>query len=89
MSVEPIWTTIFAKALAGRDISEILSYVGSVGSVAAALVGGAAAGGAAGGKAAEKAEEKKEEEEEESDEDMGLPTTRASTTGPSPTLQAR
>ncbi|KAE8141999.1 60s acidic ribosomal protein-domain-containing protein [Aspergillus pseudotamarii] len=67
--VEPIWTSIFAKALEGKDIKELLTNVGSAG--AAAPAGAAAAGGAA-APAEAAAEEKKEEEKEESDEDMGF-----------------
>ncbi|PYH46121.1 ribosomal protein P1 [Aspergillus saccharolyticus JOP 1030-1] len=66
--VEPIWTSIFAKALEGKDIKDLLTNVGSGGPAAAAPA--AAAGGAAA--PAEAAEEKKEEEKEESDEDMGF-----------------
>jgi large subunit ribosomal protein LP1 len=67
--VEPIWTSIFAKALDGKDIKDLLTNVGSGGG---APVAGGAAGGADGG-AAPAAEEKKEEEAaEESDEDMGF-----------------
>ncbi|RYP78396.1 hypothetical protein DL771_000581 [Monosporascus sp. 5C6A] len=69
--VEPIWTSLFAKALEGKDVKDLLSNVGSGGGAAAApAAGGAAAGGDA---AAETKEEKKEEEAaEESDEDMGF-----------------
>ncbi|KAL3472760.1 60s acidic ribosomal protein-domain-containing protein [Aspergillus californicus] len=67
--VEPIWTSIFAKALEGKDIKELLTNVGSAGAAAPAAGGAAAA--AAGGEAAAPAEEK-EEEKEESDEDMGF-----------------
>ncbi|KAL4930688.1 ribosomal protein P1 [Aspergillus undulatus] len=67
--VEPIWTSIFAKALEGKDIKDLLTNVGSAGPAAPAAAGGAAA---AGGEAAPAAEEKKEEEKEESDEDMGF-----------------
>ncbi|KAJ9646137.1 60S acidic ribosomal protein P1 [Exophiala oligosperma] len=70
--VEPIWATLFAKALEGKDVKEMLTNVGSGGGAAAAApaAGGAAAGGAA--EAAAPAEEAKEEEKEESDEDMGF-----------------
>ncbi|KAJ4317578.1 60S acidic ribosomal protein P1 [Neodidymelliopsis sp. IMI 364377] len=70
--VEPIWTTLFAKALEGKDVKDLLLNVGSGGGAPAA--GGAAAGGAAAGGAAEDApaEEAKEEEKEESDDDMGF-----------------
>ncbi|PLB36376.1 ribosomal protein P1 [Aspergillus candidus] len=64
--VEPIWTSIFAKALEGKDIKDLLTNVGSAGPAAPAAAGGAAAA------PAEAAEEKKEEEKEESDEDMGF-----------------
>ncbi|KAJ5347799.1 hypothetical protein MYU51_009847 [Penicillium brevicompactum] len=65
--VEPIWATIFAKALEGKDIKEILTNVGSAGP---ATAGAPAAGGAAA--PAEEKKEEKEEEKEESDEDMGF-----------------
>ncbi|KAI0108542.1 ribosomal protein 60S [Daldinia grandis] len=70
VDVEPIWTQLFAKALEGKDVKDLLSNVGSGG--AAAAGGPAAAGGAAGGAAEEAKEEEKEEEKEESDEDMGF-----------------
>ncbi|KAI0005631.1 ribosomal protein 60S [Xylariaceae sp. FL0662B] len=68
--VEPIWTQLFAKALEGKDVKELLSNIGSGGGAAAA--GPAAAGGAAAPAEEAKEEEKKEEEKEESDEDMGF-----------------
>ncbi|WPG98555.1 faf83c3b-c14b-44e0-9bcb-6b5e87574698 [Acrodontium crateriforme] len=68
--IEPIWTSIFAKALEGKDVKDLLTNVGSGGAAApAAAAGGAAA--AAGGDAAP-AEEEKKEEKEESDDDMGF-----------------
>ncbi|PHH72144.1 hypothetical protein CDD80_4742 [Ophiocordyceps camponoti-rufipedis] len=67
--VEPIWTSIFAKALSGKDVKELLVNVGSGGGAAPAAGGAAPAGGDA---AAPAAEEKKEEEKDESDEDMGF-----------------
>ncbi|SPN97519.1 related to 60S acidic ribosomal protein P1 [Cephalotrichum gorgonifer] len=67
--VEPIWTQLFAKALADKDVKELLLNVGSGSGAAAPAAGGAAA--AAGGEAAAE-EEKKEEEPEESDDDMGF-----------------
>ncbi|KXX81932.1 hypothetical protein MMYC01_201111 [Madurella mycetomatis] len=70
VDVEPIWSQLFAKALEGKDVKDLLSAVGSGGGAAAAPAAGAAA---AGGAAAEEAkEEAKEEEKEESDEDMGF-----------------
>jgi large subunit ribosomal protein LP1 len=69
--VEPIWTSIFAKALEGKDVKDLLTNVGSGGGAAAPAAAGGAPG-AAGGDAAPAEEEKKEEEKEESDEDMGF-----------------
>ncbi|KAK7425195.1 60S acidic ribosomal protein P1 [Neonectria punicea] len=66
--VEPIWTSIFAKALEGKDVKDLLVNVGSGGGAAAASGGAAATGG----DVAEAVEEEKEEEKEESDEDMGF-----------------
>ncbi|KAI1081210.1 ribosomal protein 60S [Whalleya microplaca] len=70
VDVEPIWTQLFAKALEGKDVKELLSNVGSGGGAAAA--GGPAAAGGAGAPAEEAKEEAKEEEKEESDDDMGF-----------------
>ncbi|EQB58742.1 60s Acidic ribosomal protein [Colletotrichum gloeosporioides Cg-14] len=67
--VEPIWFSLFAKALEGKDVKDLLSNVGSGGGAAPAAAG-AAAGGAATEAAAEEAP--KEEEKEESDDDMGF-----------------
>lgn len=58
--VEPIWAQLFARALEGKDVKDLLTNVGSGGGAAAAAP--AAGGAAAGGDAA--AEEKKEEKEE-------------------------
>ncbi|CAB3994716.1 60S acidic ribosomal P1 [Paramuricea clavata] len=73
VTVEPFWPGMFAKALEGRNIGDLLCSVGTPGG------GGASAGGAAAGggdaQAEEKTEEKKEEkkeESEESDDDMGF-----------------
>ncbi|KAF2759641.1 hypothetical protein EJ05DRAFT_436862 [Pseudovirgaria hyperparasitica] len=65
--VEPIWTSLFAKALEGKDVKDLLLNVGSGGGAAAAPAAGGAA--AAGGDAEEAKEEAKEEE---SDDDMGF-----------------
>ncbi|KAM3069440.1 60S acidic ribosomal protein P1 [Clarireedia jacksonii] len=71
--VEPIWTQLFAKALEGKDVKDLLLNVGSGGGAAPVAAGGAAAasGGDAAAPAAEEKKEK-EEEKEESDEDMGF-----------------
>eukprot|EP00049_Salpingoeca_infusionum_P016899 m.351115 g.351115 ORF g.351115 m.351115 type:complete len:109 (+) comp16171_c0_seq1:559-885(+) len=64
VSVEPFWPGLFANALAGKDIVDMLGNVGS-GSGAAAPA--AAAAGGDGGSAA--AEEKAPEPESESEDD--------------------
>ena len=81
--VEPIYATLFAKALAGKDVKDLLLNVGGASSAAPAPSGGATGGktsmsgnvlivAPAAAAAEEKKEEKKEEEKEESDEDMGF-----------------
>ncbi|KAI5286587.1 hypothetical protein KEM52_001944 [Ascosphaera acerosa] len=72
--VEPIWTSLFAKALAGKDVKEILTDVGATGAAAAGTAGGGAAAGsgAAEAEAAPEEAKKVEEDEGESDEDLGL-----------------
>jgi large subunit ribosomal protein LP1 len=69
LDVDSIWASIFAKALEGKDLSEMLMNIGA-GSAAPAAGGAAAAAGGDAGAAA--AAEEKEEEKEESDEDMGF-----------------
>ena len=70
VSVEPYWPTLFAKALDGVNVKDLITNIGSA--VGSAPAGAPAAGGAA--PAEEKKEEKKEEKEEsdESDDDMGF-----------------
>jgi ribosomal protein L12E/L44/L45/RPP1/RPP2 len=60
VEVEPIWASLLAKALEGKDVKELLTNVGAGGAPAAA---GAAAGGAASGDAAPEAAAEKAEEE--------------------------
>jgi len=69
--VEPIWTTLFAKALDGKDVKDLLLNVGSGGGAAPAA-GGASSGAGGAAAAEETKEEEKEEEKEESDDDMGF-----------------
>ncbi|KAI4220976.1 MAG: hypothetical protein L6R36_007230 [Xanthoria steineri] len=71
VDVESIWTTLFAKALEGKNVKDMLLNVGSGGGAAAAPTG-SAGGGATETATEEVKEEKKEEEKEESDEDMGF-----------------
>lgn len=68
IEVEPIWFSLYAKALEGQDLKALLLNVGAPGAGAAAPAG--AAGAAAASDAP--AEEAKEEEKEESDDDMGF-----------------
>ncbi|KAI0291494.1 60s acidic ribosomal protein-domain-containing protein [Multifurca ochricompacta] len=71
--LEPIWATLLAKALEGKNVKELLSNVGSGGGAPAVGAPVAAAGGAGAAAAEAPAEEKKKEEEkEESDDDMGF-----------------
>ncbi|CAF9914158.1 60S acidic ribosomal protein P1 [Imshaugia aleurites] len=71
--VEPIWATLFAKALEGKNVKDMLLNVGSGGGAAAAPAGAASGGGAAPDAPAEEEKKaEKEEEKEESDEDMGF-----------------
>ena len=70
VELEPIWATLLAKALEGKDVKELLSNVGSGGGAPAAGVASAAGGGAAPAAEAPAEEKKKEEEKEESDDDM-------------------
>ncbi|KAK0727010.1 60s acidic ribosomal protein-domain-containing protein [Lasiosphaeria miniovina] len=71
VDVEPIWASLFAKALEGKDVKDLLSNVGSGGGAASAPAAGAAAAGGAAVVEETKAEEKVEEKEE-SDDDMGF-----------------
>jgi large subunit ribosomal protein LP1 len=69
VELEPIWATLLAKALEGKNVKDLLSNVGAGGGAPASGGGPAAAAGGAAPEAA-KEEEKKEEEKEESDDDM-------------------
>ena len=71
VDVEPYWPGLFAKALEGVNVKDLLSKVGSGVGAAGPAAAAPAAGGAAPAAAAAK-EEKKEEPEEESDDDMGF-----------------
>ncbi len=71
VEVEPYWPGLFAKALEGVNVKDLLSNVGS--GVGAAGAAAPAAGGAAAAAPAAKEEAKKEESAaEESDDDMGF-----------------
>ncbi|PZC87315.1 large ribosomal subunit protein P1 [Helicoverpa armigera] len=71
VDVEPYWPGLFAKALEGINVRDLITNIGS--GVGAAPAAGAAPASAAAAPAAEAKEEKKKEEEpEESDDDMGF-----------------
>uniref|UniRef100_A0A1D1ZDS2 60S acidic ribosomal protein P1 n=1 Tax=Anthurium amnicola TaxID=1678845 RepID=A0A1D1ZDS2_9ARAE len=72
IDVEPVWASLFSKALEGKNINELLMNIGSPG--AGAPTGGGGAAASSGGAAEEKKEEEKpaEEDKEESDDDMGF-----------------
>ncbi|PPR02817.1 hypothetical protein CVT26_009603 [Gymnopilus dilepis] len=71
VELEPIWATLLEKALAGKNVKDLLSNVGAGGGAPAAAAAPAAGGAAAAAEEAPKEEEKKEEKEE-SDDDMGF-----------------
>lgn len=69
VDVEPYWPGLFAKALEGVNVKDLITNIGSgVGAAPAA----AAPVAAAAAPAAAKKEEKKESSDEGSDDDMGL-----------------
>ncbi|KAK9729382.1 hypothetical protein K7432_000265 [Basidiobolus ranarum] len=68
VDVEPVWASLFAKALAGKNIGDLLMNVGAGGAAPAAASGAAAGASTEDAPAAEE----KEEAKEESDDDMGF-----------------
>ncbi|KAM7350990.1 ribosomal protein LP1 [Cochliomyia hominivorax] len=74
VEVEPYWPGLFAKALEGINVKDLITNIGSGVGAGAPAGGAAAAGGDAAPAAGEakKEEKKKEEEPEESDDDMGF-----------------
>ncbi|QHS72109.1 ribosomal protein P1 beta [Saccharomyces paradoxus] len=68
-NVDNVWADVYAKALEGKDLKEILSGFHNAGPAAGAA---AASGAAAAGGDAAAEEEKEEEAAEESDDDMGF-----------------
>ncbi|KAG9312706.1 60S acidic ribosomal protein P1 [Chiua virens] len=75
VDLEPIWATLLAKALEGKNIKDLLSNVGAGGgapAVGVATIAAAGGGGAPGAAPEEAKEEEKKEEKEESDDDMGF-----------------
>ncbi|CAH1397826.1 unnamed protein product [Nezara viridula] len=78
VDIEPYWPGLFAKALEGINVKDLItnisSGVGVGGGAPAAAAGGAAPAAAAApaGGDKKKEEKKKEESEPESDDDMGF-----------------
>lgn len=70
VDVEPYWPGLFAKALEGVNVKDLITSIGS--GVGAAPAAAAPAAAASAAPAAEKKEEKKEESDEGSDDDMGF-----------------
>ncbi|XP_034235041.1 60S acidic ribosomal protein P1 [Thrips palmi] len=73
VDVDPYWPGLFAKALEGINIKDLITNVGA--GVGAAPAGGAAPAAAAAGGAPEekkKEEKKKVESDPETDDDMGF-----------------
>ncbi|KAH0956043.1 hypothetical protein HN011_010201 [Eciton burchellii] len=73
VNVESYWPGLFAKALEGINVKELITNIGSgVGAAGPAGAAPAAAAPASAEAAPAKEEKKKEEPEEESDDDMGF-----------------
>ena len=74
IQVEPFWPSLYAKALEGVNVKDLISNISSgVGSAGAGPAAAAAPAAAASAPAAAAAPAKKEEKKEESeDEDMGF-----------------
>lgn len=70
IEVDAVWVSIFVKAIAGKNIEDMLTAFTASAGPAVAVAAAPAAGGAA--PAAAKEEAKKEAAKEESDDDMGF-----------------
>lgn len=71
VDVEPYWPSLFAKALEGINVKDLITSIGS-GVGAAPAAGGAAAPAAAAAESKKEEKKKEESEEEEEDDDMGF-----------------
>lgn len=67
--IDSVWAEVFAQALEGKDLKQILSGFHNAGPATGSV---AAASGSGAGAEAAAAEEPAEEEKEESDDDMGF-----------------
>uniref|UniRef100_A0A336KAW1 Large ribosomal subunit protein P1 n=1 Tax=Culicoides sonorensis TaxID=179676 RepID=A0A336KAW1_CULSO len=72
VDVEPYWPGLFAKALEGCKVKDLITNIGSGVGAAGPATGAAPAAAGAAAPEAKKEEKKKESEPEESDDDMGL-----------------
>ncbi|KAL1454316.1 hypothetical protein WDU94_010588 [Cyamophila willieti] len=72
VDVEPYWPGLFAKALEGVNVKELISNVGSGAGAAPAAAAPVAAAAAAPAAEAKEDKKKKEESDEGSDDDMGF-----------------
>merc|ERR1712072_483828 len=72
VNVEAFWPGLFAKALQGRNIGDLICNVGSAPAAGGAAPAAAAAAGDAPAAEEKKEEAKKEESESGSDDDMGF-----------------
>lgn len=72
VEVEPYWPGLFAKALDGVNVKELISNVGSGAGAGPAVAAPAAVEAAAPAAAAKEDKKKKEESDEGSDDDMGF-----------------
>lgn len=73
--VEPYWPGLFANALEGVKVNELISNIGSGAGAAPAAAPAAAAAAPAAKKEEPKKEEKKKAESEDEDGDMGFGKT--------------
>ena len=69
--IEPIWVQLYAKALAGQDLTALMTNFSAGGAVSGGAAG-AATGSSSGAAAEEAAVEEEEAAKEESDDDMGF-----------------
>jgi large subunit ribosomal protein LP1 len=68
--VEPVWTTLFAKALEGKDVKEILTAVATTGPATGEVVGTKIEDGKDGEKVAD-GDGREGDDDESDDNDMG------------------
>ncbi|CAD5205498.1 unnamed protein product [Bursaphelenchus okinawaensis] len=72
VTIEPFWPGLYAKALEGVDVNELISNISSGAGSAPAAAAPAAGGAAPAEEKKDEGKKKKEEAKEESDDDMGF-----------------